>query len=95
MGDPNCELISVATQPPSDSLPEKRAILLPENPVDLQTKIYKSDEACAAFLFPFKNYLFDPLVVKVSIFKITISFKINHYLKNSHKQRNSLKISEN
>ena len=81
MGDPNCELISVATQPPSDSLPEKRAILLPENPVDLQTKIYKSDEACAAFLFPFKNYLFDPLVVKVSVLKILNSFKNNHNLK--------------
>lgn len=29
-----------------------------------KTKIYKSDEACAAFLFPFKNFVFDPLIVK-------------------------------
>ena len=64
MSDPNCQLISVTSQPPSDSLPEKRSLLLPENEVDLKTKIYKSDEACAAFLFPFKNYIFDPMIVK-------------------------------
>ena len=38
--------------------------MLPDSAVDLKTKIYKSDESCAAFLFPFKNFIFDPLVVK-------------------------------
>ena len=38
--------------------------MLPDSASDLQNKIYKSDEACAAFLFPFKNYVFDPLIVK-------------------------------
>ena len=75
MGESNCELVSVTTQPPSDSLPEKRSLLLPENEVDLKTKIYKSDEACAAFLFPFKNYVFDPIIVKSQGAQLTDSMR--------------------
>ena len=75
MGEQNCELVSVTTQPPSDSLPEKRSLLLPESEVDLKTKIYKSDEACAAFLFPFKNYVFDPIIVKSQASQLSDSMR--------------------
>ena len=67
MTEGNCKLLSVTEQPPSESLQKGRGLMLPDDPIALQTKIYKSDEKCAAFLFPFKNYIFDPLVVKERI----------------------------
>ena len=44
---------------------EKSLIIAPlRRSTFAKNKIYKSDEACAAFLFPFKNFVFDPLIVK-------------------------------
>ena len=77
-------MLSVTEQPPSESLQKGRGLMLPDDPIALQTKIYKSDEKCAAFLFPFKNYIFDPLVVKE---RIHIFVRITMYLKGSENIR--------
>ena len=84
MTEGNCKLLSVTEQPPSESLQKGRGLMLPDDPIALQTKIYKSDEKCAAFLFPFKNYIFDPLVVKE---RIHIFARIIMYLKGSENIR--------
>ena len=73
MTEGNCKLLSVPEQPPSESLQKGRGLMLPDDPIALQTKIYKSDEKCAAFLFPFKNYIFDPLVVKERIHNLMLT----------------------
>jgi len=49
---------------------DKRAIQLPNSDEELK-KLYFSNERCAALVFPFKNFNFDPIVLKAQSDRLT------------------------
>ncbi|CBY23679.1 unnamed protein product [Oikopleura dioica] len=66
----NCELLHSPPLPPLSAMADKRAIQLPNSDEELK-KLYFSNERCAALVFPFKNFNFDPIVLKAQSDRLT------------------------